>query len=39
MKVLKGKELADKDVPESFVIVREGEEDIEKPMPQTSCGC
>ena len=39
MKVLKGKELADKDVPESFVILREGEEDIEKPMPQTSCGC
>lgn len=39
MKVLKGKELADKDVPESFVIVREGEEDIEKTIPQSSCGC
>ena len=39
MKVLKGKELADKDVPESFVIVREGEEDIEKKTPQSSCGC
>ena len=40
MKVLKGKELSDKDVPESFVILREGEEDIEKPiMPKTSCGC
>lgn len=39
MKVLKGKELADKDVPESFVIVREGEEDIEKKTPQASCGC
>lgn len=40
MKVLKGKELADKDVPESFVILREGEEDIEKPiMLQSSCGC
>jgi len=39
MKVLKGKELADKDVPESFVIVREGEENIEKAIPQSSCGC
>jgi hypothetical protein len=39
MKVLKGKELADKDVPESFVIVREGEEDIEKTPVQTGCGC
>ena len=39
MKVLKGKELADKDVPESFVIVREGEEDIEKTIPQANCGC
>ena len=39
MKILKGKELADKDVPESFVIVREGEEDIEKTPVQTGCGC
>ena len=39
MKVLKGIELADKDVPESFVIVREGEENIEKTPVQTSCGC
>lgn len=39
MKVLKGKELADKDVPESFVIVREGEENVEKTIPQSSCGC
>jgi hypothetical protein len=39
MKVLKGKELADKDVPESFVIVREGEENIEKAIPQSSCDC
>lgn len=39
MKVLKGKTLSDKDVPESFVIVREGEEDIEKAIPQSSCGC
>lgn len=39
MKILKGKELVDKDVPESFVIVREGEENIEKTPVQTGCGC
>ena len=39
MKVLKGKPLSDKNIPESFVIVREGEEDIEKQQPKVGCGC
>ena len=45
MKVLKGQQLSDKDVPESFVIIREGDENVEnnenleRQISPTSCGC